>query len=161
MKLVAAAALVSLFSAPITAQAVCAHDYTVRGLTIDHPWSRPTPGKSKIAAVYLKLVNNSKEADTLLSATSEQSPTIEIHETTIVDGIAKMRRLEKGVSVAANATVSLEPSGKHLMLFDLARPLKVGDKIPLTLTFQNRGTVNVKVNIETSPDTKAPQHHHH
>lgn len=138
-----------------------AHDYTVQGLTIDHPWARPTPGSSKVAAVYLELINNSDEADQLVSVTSDQSTKAEIHETTVVEGIAKMRRIAAGVQVPAKKTVSFKPAGLHVMLLGLSRPLKVGDRIPLTLTFKNRGAVQVKVNIETSPEADAPEHHHH
>jgi len=155
------AAIFSLFVSHVVVTPSYAHDYTVRGLTIDHPWARPTPGGSKIAAVYLKLVNKSDEADTLVSARSSVGTKIEIHETTFVDDIAKMRRLDNGVPVAANKTVALEPSGLHLMVLGLTRSLKVGDRIPLTLTFKNRGEVNVKINIETAPAEKKPAHHHH
>ena len=34
------------------------------------------------------------------------------------------------------------------MLLDLKQPLKVGDKIPLTLTFQNAGSIGVSVDVE-------------
>lgn len=143
-----------------------AHDYTVRGLTIDHPWARPTPGGSKLAAFYLKLVNKSKEDDTLLSATSDIGSKIEIHETAMTDGVAKMRRVDGGLPVSANSTVALEPAGLHLMVMGLTRSLKEGDRIPLTLNFQNRGIVQVKVNIETAPagaasTDKEPAHDHH
>lgn len=147
-----------------------AHDYTVEGLTIDHPWARPTPGKSKVAAVYLSLVNKSGTGDTLVSASSPVAAKIEVHETSIADGIAKMRRLDGGLPIAAGATVKLEPAGMHLMLFGLSRPLKLEERIPLTLEFQKRGKVEVKVNIETAPEAKPDakkepahnhEHHHH
>jgi len=37
------------------------------------------------------------------------------------------------------APVSFEPSGRHVMLVGLKKPLKEGDVFPLTLTFANRG----------------------
>lgn len=164
----AAIVLVVLHSAA-TVTAARAHDYTVRGLTIDHPWARPTPGGAKTAAFYLKLVNKSDEADTLVSAASERGAKIEIHETTVTDGVAKMRRVEAGLAVAANSTVALEPSGLHLMVLGLEQPLKDGDRVPLQLTFKNRGTVKVVVNVEVpkaassdaKPAAKAHEHHHH
>ena len=155
------AAIFSLVVSHLSVTPSSAHDYTVRGLTIDHPWARPTPGGSKIAAVYMKLVNKSGESDQLISARSSAGEKIEIHETSVVDGIAKMRRLDSGVPVPANKTVALEPSGLHIMVLGLTRSLKVGDRIPLTLTFKNRGDVDVKVNIETAPAAKEPAHHHH
>ncbi len=162
MKHVFIAAMFSVLASHLTATLGHAHDYTVRDLKIDHPWARPTPGGAKVAAVYLKLINKSNEADTLVSASSTLGTKIEIHETTLVDGIAKMRRRDSGLPVAAKSTVSLEPAGLHLMLLGLARPLKVGDRIPLTLTFQSRGAVEVKVNVEKAPAAaKEPEHHHH
>jgi len=53
-----------------------------------------------------------------------------------------MREVD-AIEVPAGETVSLEPGGFHLMLIDLAGPIEMGDTIPVTLTFERAGEVEV------------------
>lgn len=74
----------------------------------------PLPGKS-MSAGYLTLTNNSSAEIELTEVFSEQFDTVEIHESTLQDGIARMRRLPE-LRIAAGSSVSLERGGKHLMM---------------------------------------------
>ena len=90
--------------------------------------TRPMPGRH-MSAGYLVLTNNTAEAIRITNVTSPQFGSIEIHETTVEDGVARMRRLEELV-VPARQRVRLERGGKHLMLMQ-AREL--GDSVSLQL----------------------------
>ena len=46
----------------------------------------------------------------------------------------KMRAIDS-LALPAGKTVELKPGGYHLMLLDLAQPLKEGDNVPMVLTF--------------------------
>lgn len=153
-------ALVALVYVGVPMHNVSAHDYTVRGLTIDHPWARPTPEGARIGAIYFKLVNKSGDADTLLSVTAKRGAATEIHQTTLVDNIAKMRPVEGGVDIAAESTVAFEPAGLHVMLLGLKDGLRAGEKFPVTLTFKNRGPVEVVVNVEGAVEVDHSKHKH-
>jgi len=59
----------------------------------------------------------------------------------------RMRPVE-AISVTPGSTTKLEPSGLHVMLLNLKAPLKVGDRFPLTLTFEKAGSVSVEVTVE-------------
>jgi copper(I)-binding protein len=76
--------------------------------------TRPMPGRH-MSAGYLVLTNNTDEPIRITGATSPQFAKVEIHETTLEDGVARMRRLEELV-VPARQSVRLERGGKHLML---------------------------------------------
>lgn len=79
-------------------------------------WIRaPLPGQT-IAAGYCEIVNKGDAAVTLTGFDGEVR--VELHETKLEQGMARMRRLE-GLTIAANQAVSLSPGGKHLMLFDV------------------------------------------
>lgn len=58
------------------------------------------------------------------------------------DGVMRMRRIPH-IHLPPDKTVSLEPGGLHLMLFDLQVPLKPDDAIPVTLTFDDGSTKQV------------------
>ena len=76
----------------------------------------------------------------------------------------KMRPAEGGIEAQPGATVALKPGGYHVMLLGLKEPLKEGEKLPLTLTFQKAGTVQVEVNVEAAgagmPAPAAETHAH-
>ena len=74
----------------------------------------PMPGRT-MSAGYMVLTNNTGEPIIIDGVTSPQYGAVEIHETTIEDGISRMRELEELV-VPARGSVTLERGGKHLML---------------------------------------------
>lgn len=170
---IGAASLIWLCSvSAILSTSANAHEYMAKGLKIDHPWAKPTPGTSRVGAVYMKLVNASDNPDVLVAASSDVAERIEIHESTVVDNVAKMREITDGLTVPANDTVALAPSGLHLMVFGLKQPLKVGDAFDLELSFRDRGLVQVVVKVEAGQADSKPHrgssgdegdsgHHHH
>ena len=64
------------------------------------------------------------------------------------DGTMSMRPLKDGLTIPAGETVELKPHGYHLMLEKLKGPLKEGESIPLTLTFEGAADMNVELNVE-------------
>lgn len=90
--------------------------------------TRPMAGMD-MSAGYLTLKNNTGTAIVVTQVRSPQFARVEIHETTIEDGISKMRALDS-LTVPANGAARLERGGKHLMLMQ-ARDLK--DSVTLQL----------------------------
>ena len=90
--------------------------------------TRPMPGR-QMSAGFFVLENNTDADIRITSATSPQFGAVEIHETTIEDGVSRMRELE-ALIVPANGSVTLERGGKHLMLM---RGENVGASISLQL----------------------------
>jgi copper(I)-binding protein len=75
------------------------------------------------------------------SASTDAAGTVELR-----DGSQRVDARVKPVafiSVPAYDRVDMGPGGPHLMLVDLKRPLQEGDKIALTLTTDNAGTLEV------------------
>jgi copper(I)-binding protein len=68
-----------------------------------------------MSAGFLVLTNNTGDDILISSVTSPQFESVEIHETTIEDSIARMREIEE-LLVPANGSVTLERGGKHLMM---------------------------------------------
>jgi periplasmic copper chaperone A len=52
------------------------------------------------------------------------------------------------LEIPPRGKLELKPGGYHLMLLDLKQPMRAGDKVPLTLTFQNAGSIVVSVEVE-------------
>lgn len=60
-----------------------------------------------------------------------------------------MQEVKGGLAIPAGGTVELAPGGYHVMLMELAEPLKEGTTFDLTLTFENAGEQTVDVEVRT------------
>ncbi len=135
-----------------------AHDYKAQRLLIDHPWARATPQGTMVGAGYLTVRNRGKTADRLLSAATPVAGKVEIHEMAVKDGVATMRPVEGGISIAPGKSVELKPGGYHLMFMDLKAPLKAGENVPGSVVFEKAGKVEVEFVVEAI-GAKAPRGH--
>ena len=98
------------------------------------------------AAAYFTLANSGGD-DRLVAVTAPGLGPASLHETSMADGIMRMRDLSNGIAVPAGATVPLSPSGKHVMIQGLARPLAQGASVRLTLTFERQGAVTINAPV--------------
>jgi len=115
-------------------------------LMVRDAWARATAGRSTIGAAYLTLKNMGSTADRLISATTPVAGSVEMHAT-IQDGdVMRMQKLDS-IELAPDATVEFKPSGMHIMLVDVAAPLKQGTSFPLTLTFASGENLDVEVAV--------------
>lgn len=101
--------------------------------------TKPMPGRS-MSAGYLVLTNNTDEPLRITSVDSPQFGSVEVHETTITEGVSRMRELVELI-VPAHGSVTLERGGKHLMLM---RPTDLEDTV--VLQFFSDGTPVLSVN---------------
>ena len=129
------------------ALATLAEDYQVKTLRVSNPFARATPPGAKVAGAFMTIKNVGPDADRLVSVSSPAAGLVEIHEMAMEGGMMKMRAL-KGIDLKPGATVELQPGGYHVMLEDLKQPLKQGEQIPVKLTFEKAGVVEVMVHVE-------------
>lgn len=148
------AQLLGLFAVAVLATGApgpaVAQEFQAGQIAISHPWSRPTPGTATPAVAYLTLDNHGSMEDRLVSATSPVAKAVTMHRTEVDNGVARMRPQEGGIVIPAHGSARLEPGGLHLMLSGLAQPLSLGQMVPLTLTFEQAGTVTVELTVEKS-----------
>ena len=135
-----------------------AHEYKLGGLTIEHPWARPTAAGQAAGGAYMKIVNAGTD-DKLVSISTDAAKSVELHEMKMEGDVMKMRQVDGGIALKAGQTVELKPGGYHVMLLGLKAPLKVGDKIPAKLKFEKAGEVDVTLNVD-APGAAAPEHKH-
>ena len=114
-------------------------------IAVEHAWARASPKGAPNGVTYLTLVNKGADADRLIGASSPVAENIQIHEERTEDGVSKMRELE-ALDVPPSSTVTLKPSGIHLMM-KLKQQLQEGQTFPLTLTFEKGGAVEVTVKV--------------
>tara|TARA_B110000090_G_C13138563_1_gene352865 strand:- start:219 stop:677 length:459 start_codon:yes stop_codon:yes gene_type:complete len=126
-------------------------------LTVTEGFIRESIPGTTISSAYMTLTNTSEKSMTLVGVSSKVSARIEIHEHTMANGMMSMGQVES-IVIGSKDTVILQPSGLHLMIFDIEAPLKHGDLISLTLHLSSQSTVEVQLPVQ---GIKRRQHHHH
>ncbi len=129
------------------ASAVLAHTHEKGDIQIRHPWARATPPGAKVGAGYLEIRNNGSQPDRLLSASTSVAKRVEMHVTEHAAEVAKMRQL-RAFEIPARERLALSPGGAHLMLVDILRPLKKGERIGMTLRFERAGEMEVQFEVQ-------------
>ena len=120
-----------------------ASDATV---TLNDGWAKAAKA-GKMTAVFGVIENHSDADVTLESVTSEASPMIELHETTMVGGSMQMVEKEDGFVIPAGGQHVLEPGGDHIMLMKLSADLLAGNDLTLVLKFSNGQELELTVPI--------------
>jgi copper(I)-binding protein len=124
-------------------------------VSAEQPWTRATPPGAKTGAGFMQL-KNAGAADRVVGASSPVAGRVEMHITVREGDVMKMREVQ-GFDVPATGSFELKPGGAHLMLMDLKRPIKKGEKVPLTLKLEKGGELKVEMVAEAA-GARAPSH---
>ncbi len=125
-------------------------------IVISDPWSRATAGAGRVGAVYLTLANHGSETDRLVAATTPVADRVELHTHLHENGVMRMRQVQ-AVEIAPGEPTLLQPGGLHIMLFDLKDRLQEGDSHPITLIFEQAGSLTVDFLVGAAGATTAPR----
>ena len=115
-------------------------------MNLESAWARSSPPGAQVAAVYLRIDNSGGRSDRLQTIRSDVAASAEVHRTTVVEGVARMRPVST-LHVAANEVVAFEPGGLHIMLFGLKQPLVAGQTFQVELGFELSGKQKVTVKV--------------
>jgi copper(I)-binding protein len=109
-------------------------------------WAREA-GQGQVAAAYVT-IENKGGADLLTGARTDIGKA-SLHETSMDDGIARMRPIHptEGMVVPSNGKLVLAQGGAHVMIDGLKRPLKAGDRFTLTLLFDRARPENAEITV--------------
>jgi periplasmic copper chaperone A len=137
------AAVLALTLARLTATPASAADFAIGEIHISQPWARATPKGAVNGAAYMTVTNDGKTPDRVTCVSSDASAKCQIHSMTMDNGVMKMRPVEGGLEIKPGETVTLKPSGFHMMLVDLKHPLQQGHAVEAKLKFEHAGTIDV------------------
>ena len=143
------------------AQARAAASSAAAAPVVSDAWIAEAPPGAHHNAAYLSLRNGNR-ADTLLAVESPVAEVAELHAMQEAGGLLRMRR-EGSLALAPGASVQLAPGGRHIMLINMKRSLRVGEKVPLRLRFRRAGVVSVEAEVRPLPVDQGADHagHHH
>jgi copper(I)-binding protein len=111
---------------------------------IDDPWVRATVPQQKVTGAFMRIT--SAQDARLVSAQSPLAGKVEIHEMVTDKDVMKMRPVA-AVELPAGKTVELKPGGLHMMLFDLVRPAREGETVPLSLVVEGKDGKRATIEI--------------
>ena len=128
-------------------------------LKVESAWIREAPSTATSLAGYAVLTNTGSKNLSVVGASAPGFAKVEMHETLMDHGIAKMRAIEK-LEIAAKAKVEFMPSGKHFMLIGPKSALRVGEMVPVNLK-DSSGCVTLvqfKVGAPTAKPAESMDH---
>ena len=132
----------------------CAPKDQVRDPIVEDLWVRLPAASGRPAAAYFTLRGGTYPA-VLKSVSSPDASSVEIHESRMEGGVMRMTPLED-VEVPADAEVSFEPGGRHLMLFGISPTLRPGTLAKIQFEFEPR--VEIVAEAEVRPAGAAIEH---
>lgn len=109
----------------------------------------PMPGRT-VTSAYFTLHNNSAQDQILVGATTPAFARAELHQHSHKDGMMRMEQVEQ-IIIAAGKSVDLAPGGLHLMLFEPASSLSIGQSIDVVLQFADGQQLTLSLPVVAMP----------
>jgi len=124
------------------------------GLMIEDPWVREPPPMASALGGFMTIHNPSGTERVLVGASSPAFGSVMLHRTVAQDGMMRMLH-QHAITIPAHGMLAFEPGGYHIMLMQPKQPLKAGDKVEVTLQFQDGASETVTYEVRAD----AGMHH--
>ncbi len=139
-----AATTTAVMASPAASQGAT---FKVGALTVAEVMARAAPAGERSAA-FLTVTNTGTADDALIAAAGDIAESVEVHETVMENGMAKMQPIAR-IPIPAGGSLTLKSGGYHIMMLQTRRELVPDTTIPLTLTFERAGSVTVQARVAT------------
>lgn len=130
-------------------------------LMIHNAYARASFPMAQTGAVYVSIHNASPAPVTLsrVSVSSDIASEAQIHTSEMQNDMMRMREVTDGITIDADAMLTMESGGYHIMLIGLKKPLVEGDVFSLTLGFNDNTKLQADIEVKALNDEAT--HHHH
>src|SRR5262249_1592432 len=128
-------------------------------VTAEGAWVPWAPPGLKVHVAYMTIVNRSATDTDIVGADSPDYERVELHQSTIENGVSTMQAVEK-VTVAAGGRVEFAPTGLHVMLVGPKRPLSVDGRVPIILRLSAGEQVDVSAVVRRRNNANRGAHDH-
>lgn len=116
-------------------------------IAVMDPWVRGTVPAQKTTGAFMQLKSATDVA--LVSVSSPAAKVAELHEMRMEGGVMRMGAVKR-LELPAGKVVTLSPGGYHLMLMELNAQVREGDKVPLTLGFEDKAGKRFTVDVQAT-----------
>jgi len=147
-----AAGIAAFFSWTVSAADQHVMGNAAESIMVDAPYVRAVPPGQPNSAAFMTLMNHGEAEHAVVAAESPVANVVELHTHIHEKGMMKMRRIDK-ISILGKSNTVLKPGGLHIMLIGLKQELVPGEKVTLSLTFEDgsRKEVVAPVNKVMAP----------
>jgi hypothetical protein len=94
----------------------------------------------------MHISNNQNREVTIVSLQSKSFESIEIHQSLEVNGMMSMRPVDT-LSIQAGGSLELAPGGFHLMMMNPLDELIPGQKVAITLYYEDQKTQLIEMEV--------------
>lgn len=115
-------------------------------VSVHDAYVRLAPPNAPATGAFMVIKNNGDKDIKVLKADNPVSRVTELHTHLNEGGVMKMRPVP-GIDIKAKGEAVLKPGGLHMMMIDLKAPMKEGDVVPMTLTFDDGSTKQVDARV--------------
>lgn len=115
-------------------------------VSVQDPYVRLAPPNAPATGAFMVIKNNGDKDVKVLKADNPATNKTELHTHLNDGGVMKMRPVES-IEIKARGETVLKPGGLHVMMIDLKAPMKEGDMVPITLTFDDGSTKQVDAKV--------------
>lgn len=134
----------------LTSFAAFAADHASMTIHIDGAWARPSPPGAPSAG-FMTVENRGAQDDVLLNVSGDFADRLELHLSSMEDGVMKMAHQKAGIVIPAGKTVMFKPGGYHLMFMGLDKNFELGEHYEVELTFQQAGVIRLSLPVQDKP----------
>ncbi len=122
-------------------------------ISIENAYARASGMMATAGAAFFVIHNTGDEDDRLVAADSDISKLVQLHtHIAEADGVMKMVEVPEGFPVPAGGDHALARGGDHVMFMGLNTPMKQGDIVHVTLTFEKAGDIQLDIPVDLTRD---------
>lgn len=118
---------------------------------VESAWVRLPPVAMPMMAGFATLANPCEVPLQVVSASSTAFADVSIHQSTVVDGVNRMREVN-ALEIPAGGSVELKPGSYHLMLMQPKAAPKPGDTVSIVLKLQDGSELPATFDVRSNPN---------
>jgi periplasmic copper chaperone A len=130
---------------PLAPAVALAHSAKHGDIKIGHAWALPSPS-GQDGQCFMPLLNTGKISDALVAARTSVCQAVQLRRNP-----DNTEAADTQFNLDPNKPLAMRPQALHLRLLGLREDLKLGQRFPLTLRFQQAGEIDIEVYVEHSP----------
>lgn len=135
----------------VAALALVPASAVLAALEVENGYVRGLPPGVSNTAAYMTLHNPGADAVELVGGSAEVAGSVMLHTTIDREGMLHMEHLHS-VSIPAGGSVVLESGAMHLMLMQLKRTPKAGERVAISLEFADGSTQQIDLPVRSVLD---------
>jgi periplasmic copper chaperone A len=129
-------------------------------ISVQNPYVRLAPPNAPATGAFMVIKNAGDKDVKVVKADNPASKVTELHTHINDNGVMRMRPVP-AIEVKARGEAVLQPGGLHVMLIDLKAPMKEGDSVPITLTFDDGSSKKIDARVVRPSPAPMPMEHKH